>query len=49
MQRYITLKLYFHSAAQLPAEKAERVKKKLVKLWQLAGERKQSFLTQKRN
>lgn len=35
MQRYITLELYLHSVAQLSTEKAERPRKKLMKLWQL--------------
>lgn len=43
MQRYITPKPYFHSAAQLPDEKAERIRQKLVKLWQLAGEGSKAF------
>lgn len=43
MQRNITLKFYFHPAAQPPAEKAERIRQKPVKLQQLAGEGSKAF------
>lgn len=35
MQKYITLELYLHSAAQPSTEKAESPRKKLLKLWKL--------------
>lgn len=43
MQRYITLKFYFHSAAQPPAEKAECIRQKLVNSQQLAGKGSKAF------